>query len=252
MLQFYINLGNNDLGFLLLQNNRAKSIETNFGAANFSYSPTKALDISGFAIFSSTLTDLEQNSLTVYNEPIPIPNTGNFIEEEATTSNTSQRSNLGLLKLSAKYQPNVNNQLDYDVIGRISEESQDQRFFSSVNGDIDQLEETSPYRINQNLNYYYTLNESNIFALEAQHLIQDEDPFYNAIIEDKDNYALTAASLGLNTQQSNFSIAQQKRVKSNQFDAKLDYWNVLNTKSNLNLTLGTILSNQTFNSSKIA
>lgn len=33
------------------------------------------------------------------------------------------------------------------------------------------------------MNYYYTLNEKNIFALEVQHLWQDEDPFYNAILE---------------------------------------------------------------------
>ena len=43
-----------------------------------------------------------------------------------------------------------------------------------------QLEEITPYSINQNINYYYTLNETNIFAFEAQHLLQDEDPFYNA------------------------------------------------------------------------
>ena len=40
----------------------------------------------------------------------------------------------------------------------------------------------SPKSINQNLNYYDTLNEDNIFAFEAQHLIRDEDPFYNALL----------------------------------------------------------------------
>ena len=57
-----ISLGNNDLGFLSLQNNRAKDINTKFGAANFSYSPKKTLDISGFAIFSSSKTELQENS----------------------------------------------------------------------------------------------------------------------------------------------------------------------------------------------
>src|SRR5690606_4638141 len=47
-----LNLGSNNLGFLLLQNNRAKDINTKFGAANFSYSPNKKLDLSGFAILS--------------------------------------------------------------------------------------------------------------------------------------------------------------------------------------------------------
>lgn len=237
-----INLGSNNLGFLTLQNNRAKDINTKFGAANFSYSPNKRLDISGFAIFSNSKIDLQENQDVQYTDPdLGIP-------DESTISNTTQRSDLGMLKLSAKYKPNVNNQLDYDILGRISKESQDQSFFSSVIGDIGQLEDTSPYSINQNVNYYYTLNENNIFAFEAQHLLQDEDPFYNAILEDKENFEGTANSLGLDGAQLDYNIAQDKRVKSNQLDAKLDYWNVLNTKSNINFTLGTILSNQQFDS----
>lgn len=237
-----ISLGNNDLGFLSLQNNRAKDINTKFGAANFSYSPKKTLDISGFAIFSSSKTELQENSSVQYtDESLNIP-------DEDTQSNAIQRSNLGMLKFSAKYKPNTNNQLDYDVLGRMSKESQDQDYLSSVIGNINQFEESTPFSINQNLNYYYTLNEKNIFAFSAQHLIQDEDPFYNAFIEENTNYDDTGDALGLDDMQVGYDIAQNKRVKSNQVDAKLDYWNVLNQKSNINFTLGTIYSNQKFNS----
>lgn len=237
-----INLGSNNLGFLTAQNGRAKDIETKFGAANFSYSPNKALDLSGFAIVSNTRTELQQNTDRQYTDPeIGIP-------DESTQSNTFQNSDLGMLKLSAKYKPNFSNQLDYDILGKISKESQDQGFFSSVNGDINQLESSSPFSINQNLNYYYTLDDTNIFAFEAQHLLSDEDPFYNAILEDKDNYEGTADNLGLDGAQLDYNIAQDKRVKSNQLDAKLDYWNIINTKSDINFTFGTILSNQKFDS----
>ncbi|AUP79985.1 TonB-dependent receptor [Flavivirga eckloniae] len=237
-----INLGSNNLGFLTVQNNRAKDITTKFGAANFSWSPNKALDLSGFAIFSNNRTELQESREVQYTNPdLGVP-------DESTESNTMQRSDLGMLKLSAKYKPNTNNQLDYDILGRVSKESQDQGFFSSVIGDVDQLEKTSPYSINQNLNYYYTLNETNIFALEVQHLLQDEDPFYNAILEDKSNYDDTASNLGLDGAQLDYNIAQDKRVKSNQIDAKLDYWNVLSSKSDINFTLGTIMSSQQFNS----
>jgi len=237
-----INLGNNNLGFLTAQNGRAKDIKTKFGAANFSWSPNKALDLSGFAIIANTKTELQQNTDRQFTDPdLGIP-------DESTENNTFQNSDLGMLKLSAKYKPNFSNQLDYDILGKISKESQDQGFFSSVNGDIGQLENSSPYSINQNLNYYYTLDENNIFAIEAQHLLSDEDPFYNAILEDKDNYDDTASNLGLDGAQLDYNIAQEKRVKSNQLDAKLDYWNILNTKSDINFTLGTILSNQKFDS----
>ena len=237
-----LNLGSNDIGFLTLQNDRAKDINTKFAATNFSWSPKKTLDLGGFAIFSNSRNELQENRTIQYTNPdLNIP-------DERTESNTVQENNLGMLKLSSKYQPNANNQMEYDIFGQMSKSEQDQRFFSSINNNIDQLEETTPYNVSQNLNYYYTLNENNIFALEAQHVIKDEDPFYNAILEDKLNYGGTAANLGLDDNQGNYNLAQEKRVKSNQLDAKLDYWNILNKKSNINFTFGTILSHQKFDS----
>ena len=237
-----LNLGNNDIGFLTLQNNRAKDINTKFGAANFSWSPKSTLDFGGFAIFSNSKTELQENRFIQYtNEGIGIP-------DEETRSNTFQENNLGMLKFSTKFQPDPNNQLEYEVFGQLSESQQDQLFFSSINNSIDQYETVAPFSVSQNLNYYYTLDEKNIFAIEAQHVFKDEDPFYNAVLEDKLSYDETAENLGLDQNQSNYNINQDKRVISNQTDAKIDYWYILNKKSNLNFTLGTILSQQKFDS----
>ncbi len=236
-----LDLGNNDLSFLTSQNN-ALSVENKLGATNFSWSPNRALDISGFAIYNNTLVDSKQLSITQYTDSdlgIPI---------ETTDQTSRERSNQGLLKLSASYKPNVNNQLDYDMLTRISKDDQVQNLFSSVVGNTNQLDETAQYSINQNINYYYTLNEDNIFALEVQHLLRDEDPFYNAIIENKENYQSTADALGLDENQNDYNLAQDRRIKTNQLDAKLDYFYIINPKSNLNLTLGTIVSHQKFNS----
>ena len=236
-----LSLGSNDLSFLTSQDN-ALSIENILGASNFSWSPSRSLDISGFAIFNSSLIDSKQQSITQYTDSdLGIPN-------EVTDQTSQERSNQGLLKLSASYQPNANNQLDYDVLGRVSNDDQVQNLLSSVVGNTYQLDETTPYSINQNINYYFTLDEKNIFALEAQHLLRDEDPFYNAILEDKENYKPTADTLGLDPNQENYDIAQERRIKSNQLDAKADYYHIINPKSNINLTFGTLLSNQRFNS----
>jgi hypothetical protein len=236
-----INLGDNGLGFLTSQNN-ALVVENKLSATNFSWSPNKALDISGFAIYNWSLIDSKQITTKQYTDSdLGIPN-------ELTDQSSQERSNQGLLKLSTSYKPNGNNQLDYDILGRISKDAQDQNFLSSVLGNTEQLDESTPFSINQNVNYYYTLNENNIFAFEAQYLIKDEDPFYNAIIEDKNNYESTADALGLDGDQLNYNVAQDKRIKSSQLDAKLDYYYIINRKSNFNLTLGTILSHQKFNS----
>jgi len=248
-----IDLGNNSLNFLTTQNN-ALEIESKLAASNFSYSPNEALDISGFAIFSSSRILSRETSFVQYTDSdLGIP-------DEFTEQRSRERSDQGLLKLSASYKPNFSNQLDYDVLSRFSNDTQTQNLFSSVVGNTEQLDEVTPFSLSQNVNYYYTLNETNIFAFEAQHLLRNEDPFYNALLEndptnndatdpnERDAFDTTADALGLNTSLNNYDLGQERRIKTNQLDAKLDYYNILNAKSNINFTLGTILSRQEFNS----
>ncbi|PQB05706.1 TonB-dependent receptor [Aureitalea marina] len=240
-----LNLGDNSLNFLTNQNN-ALEIESKLAASNFSWAPNPGLDLSGFAIFNSSRTLSRESSFIRYTDPeLGIP-------DEAIDQRSRERSDQGLAKLSLKYQPNFSNQLDYDILGRLSRDSQDQFLTSSVVGGTVQTDEITPFSINQNLNYYYTLDENNIFAFEAVHLFKDEDPFYNAILgndpDGDDPYDTTAEALGLDQTLDTYNIAQDRRIKSNQLDAKLDYYLVLNKRSNLNFTLGTILSKQEFNS----
>lgn len=247
-----INLGDNGLGSLTNLGN-AQTIESKLSAFNFSYAPNKALDISGFAIYNSNRLKTRRESFVRYTDSdLGIPD-----EEKVEVG--QEATNQGLGKLSLRYKPNSNNQLDYDVLGRISDDSEANGIFSSVVGNTNQLDEAQPFSINQNINYYYTLNERHIFAFEAQHLLKDEDPFYNALLvndptnnegapNERDAFDNTAAGLGFNTDQLSYNLNQERRIKSNQLDAKLDYYYILNAKSNINFTLGTILSNQQFDS----
>jgi len=247
-----INLGDNSLNFLTNQTN-ALEVKNQLGATNFSYSPNQELDITGFAILNSNRVTSKEISFVQYTDSdLGIP-------DETTQQTSTQRSDQGLLKLSASFQPNFENQLEYDILGRISKDEQTQTEISSVVGSTQQVEEVNPYSITQSLKYYYTLNETNIFALEAQYLNKDEDPFYNVLLgndpsnnnlapEEQDAYDSTAAALGLNQGLNNYDLNQNRRIKSNQLDAKLDYYNIINNKSNINLTLGSIISRQDFNS----
>ena len=247
-----INLGDNSLNFLTNQTN-ALEVKNKLGATNFSYSPNQGLDITGFAILNSNRVTSKEISFVQYTDSdLGIP-------DETTQQTSTQRSDQGLLKLSASFQPNFENQLEYDILARISKDEQTQTEISSVIGSTQQVEEVNPYSITQSLKYYYTLNETNIFALEAQYLNKDEDPFYNVLLgndpsnnnlapEEQDAYDSTAAALGLNQGLNNYDLNQNRRIKSNQLDAKLDYYNIINNKSNINLTLGSIVSRQDFNS----
>ena len=240
-----INLGDNSLNFLTNERNALK-IENKLFSANFSYSPKKSLDISGFLIYNnSRILSNEISSIRYTNADIEIP-------DESTEQSNTELSSQGLIKLSASYKPNFSNQIDYDILARTSDDSQQKNNLSSVLGTTNQFDEVTPFNVNQNLKYYYTLNENNMFAFEAQSVIKDEDPFYNAILEnnpqDTDPFDSTASALGLDSSQASYNLGQNRRIQTNQLDAKLDYYNIIGSKSNINFTLGTILSRQQFNS----
>ncbi len=236
------NVGSNDLGFATTQNNRANEIDTKFVAANFSATASKKLDVSGFGIFNYNKTDIITNSTRTYIDDNDDPN-DNLVER--TFDRTNQAVKLGLLKLSATYKPHANFRLDYDAFGKLSNQEEDASFLSvrDVTEDITERLENSPFSIQQNANAYYTLNEKNVFALEAVHLLQDDDPFYRAV---RDQQPFTSV-LPL-VDQNRFNINQNKQVKTSKFDGKLDYYYVLNKKSNLNFTFGSTLSTQDFDS----
>ncbi len=231
------NAGSNNLGISVLQNNRAKAIDTKFGAMNFSYAPTANWDLSGFVIYSYTATDLE----TVASRTFISTN-----QQEITNTLTDQSTSLGLAKLSSSYKPSSNFQFDYDVLLKLSDQQEDINLetISDVTDNIVERKRQKPLSVNHNANIYYTLNEKNIFAIEAQYLYQDEDPFYNAIREIQPFFGI----LPLDEGQSNFNINQDRVVRTNKLDAKVDYYYVTGPKSNLNFTLGTTQSFQDFDS----
>jgi hypothetical protein len=232
-----INTGGDALGLATMQNNRAKDIDTKFGALNFSYEIQKGWDISGYGIYSYTGTLMESARETTF--------INDGVTENAATR-TDQTVHLGLAKFSSIYKPNDNLQLDYDIFLKASDDHEDIEVLT-VSDITDQVEETQaqkPISVNQNMNLYYTLNEKNVFAVESKYLYQDEDPFYNAIREE---FAFTEL-FPVNEDQSVYDMNQNKRIVTNKVDAKVDYYYLLTPKSSLNLSLGTVQSNQNFDS----
>jgi len=87
-----INLGDNSLNFLTDQSD-ALNIENKLGTANFSYSPNKNLDLSGFLIYNYNKTTSKANSFIQYTDAVlQIP------DEELDQSST-ENSHQSLVKL---------------------------------------------------------------------------------------------------------------------------------------------------------
>jgi len=246
------NISDSDLGFAVSQNDRAKEIDAKFVAGNFSYAVNDKLDISGFGILSDNKTQIINNSIRQY--------TSTGITENTSTSN-DQRNQLAMLKLSSIYKPSTNFQLDYDALVKTSDQSENAAtlsIFAGNENDISEVKDNKPFSINQTANAYFTLNDKNIFAAEVQHLYQNEDPFYQAVqdlVPFRGVFTVINDTLNSNDdtfdpleQSARYNVNQNKTVKSNKIDGKVDYYYVLNNLSNLNFTVGTTYSNQKFNS----
>ena len=240
------NVANNNSGLSFLRNNRAKEIETSFGAANFSYNVTKSWTLSGFGIVSASITDTETISSTNF----LLPNSTEVASTENRNEVATQDSKLGLFKVSSQYKPNADFQFDYDILARLSTQDENNSLLrqtvvgnTAASENIFTKNDQEPVSVNQNLSFYYTASEKNIFALEIQHLYQDEDPFYNA------DLATQPFDLaGYITGQQRNNLNQERFVKTNKLDTKLDYFYLLTPKSHINLTLGNTFSDQAFNS----
>ncbi len=242
-------VSSNDLGIMGMRNNRAKNIDAKFGAANFSYNPSKAWTISGFGIYSYNKTDLQTDN--IYNRIDRSTGTPvNVIENRQDIS--KQKTNLGLFKLSSSYVPSAKMHLDYDALLKTSDQLENQNVISSLQGNIFTEKNQKPLSVSQNLNYYYTLNDKNVFAFELQNLYQQEDPFYNAnleIIPFPDFNTGGSILPGYLGAQDRNNVNQNRFVKTNKTDAKFDYYYMVTPKSNINVTLGNTYSYQNFNSS---
>ena len=234
-------VSSNDLGIMGMRNNRAKNIDAKFGAANFSYNPSKAWTISGFGIYSYNKTDLQTDN--IYNRTDKLPDGTTINITETRQDNSKQKTNLGLFKISSSYVPSAKMHLDYDALLKTSDQLENQNVISSLQGNIFTEKSQKPLSVSQNLNYYYTLNDKNVFAFEVQNLFQQEDPFYNANLQTQP-FALT----GYNVIQSRNDINQNRFVKTNKTDVKFDYYYMVTPKSNINVTIGNTYSYQNFNS----
>ncbi|MDT8418760.1 MAG: outer membrane beta-barrel protein, partial [Lutibacter sp.] len=221
------------LGFLTSQNNRAQEITSKFGALNFSMAPKKTIDFNGFAIVNDSKTAMFTQSNTVFNKL----NITDISETIAT-----QGSKLGMLKFSTTYKPSKDVHISYDIFGKLSEQTE-MLEVTSTRRSADAYKEEKPATLNQNFNLYYTIDEKNIFAVELQHLYEKDKPLYNSLATSQPFEIIPS-----NNAEAIIDLIQYKKSNTNKLDAKLDYYYLLTPKSNINITLGSTLSDQNLTS----
>ena len=239
-----LNLSSDQLGFSLLQNNKAKEIEATFGALNFDYALTDHLALSGFFIYSNTKNWLEESKQTNY-----INN--NLLEQSET--NVYQNNSNALGKLSLEYKPKSSFQANYDVFGKWSNQSEQSGLNSmanNINNIINQDLENDPISIQQNAGMYLTRKNEDIISVQLQHYYTKENPFYNSIFSDlltPESNLPFVSLFPYDLSQETYNLNQKRQVETNKLDFKTDYYQILNKKNNLTYSLGQIYSVQNYN-----
>ena len=232
-----IQIQTDDLGLTNLQNNNAASIENDFAATNFSYSAKEGLDFSGFAIFSQNDTRIK----SVRERTFTSTGITETIDNDIKQTNTSQ-----LYKFSTLYNVNPNLQLEYDLFFRTSDEQElsDLTSLATRVEDISSDRTQTPKQLSQNLNAYFTLSDTHIFALELQHNAQDENPLFKLQKE----RILFPNILPLVRGADSYYVQQNRFTRTNKFDGRLEYYYMLNNTASLNMTVGTTQVKQDYDS----
>ena len=227
-----INISSDLAGIGSLQNNRAKLIESEFGAANFSVNNDKGLEISGFGVFTTVTNDIEEQIKRTYNATEVVENTSEY---------SLQKSTLELYKFSLEYEPSEIFQLEYNMLLNSSDQSEVNdltsiygRLNNRVEENLDLTRTQTPIALNQELKVYYTLNDDHIFSFEAQHLDQTEDPIGRAVRDRNPFLSL----IPFDSDVQRFDISQYRFIETQKLEAKLDYFYLINDRSNINLSIG--------------
>ncbi|QEE50813.1 outer membrane beta-barrel protein [Flavobacterium alkalisoli] len=231
---------------LFMQNNKAKEIISRFSAANFNFNPNKAWSFSGFGIVSSNTIATQNNSInSLLNNQ-----TGEVNTVQNTSSIGNSTNTLGLFKMETNFKPHDRFEANYNLFLKSSKLNNGSYSNTTVSPNIEQGQEVSentdknPFSVNQALDIYHTLeNKKDVFTLNIQHLYQDEDPFYNAI-QTQTPFIFPEYIDG----QDKNNLNQEKFVKTNKFDAKLDYYHLINDRNQLNFTVANKYAYQNFNS----
>lgn len=227
------------------RDNRATEIINRAGAVNFSYHPTKKWTVSGVGIIADNKTDRE----TWSRNQILNTDTGEIVTTQETDDRNHSKTEMALLKLTSKYKPNEKITFDYDIFFQKSQQTEDHSLITQVTPNTAQSQEIAtfnqedPFSLNQNISLSYAPNSKHVFAFETQHLYQDEDPFRSANLEERP-FDLAGYVDG----QLRQNIFQERFLKTNKVDSRLDYFYAMNNKTNINITLGNTYSYQNFNS----
>ncbi len=234
-----IRLSNDELGFPLADRENAQSLDSKLTAFNFNYKPNKKWAHSGFFIGSESDNVFGNISSRTY-----LREDGNNEELLTTSLNAFNRS--GLLKYGLTYTPSSETYIKYNAFGKLTAlESTNNLIsqFSKASNVIMEMEQQQPYSIQQQLNIYHTISESDVLSFESSYSHNLQDPTLG--IDSEENPFLGLLPLAVSDR---YRLFQERNITTNQSKTEANYYRILNKKNHLNFSTGLNFSDQQMNS----
>ena len=218
-----------EFGMSLMQNNRARYVDSKMGALNFNYQPNKKWRVSGYGIGTSTMLNVESFSQRTY-----LRDSGDA--QERTTSNLDQINGSLLSKLSATYTPTNNLHVGYEAFLKASSiEETDVRTsnFGAVENELTETDYKDPFSLEQILTSYYTINKRNVMSFETSWNYKRQIPRYQ--LETQAMPFNSMLPLMLN---DGYNIRQAREITTNTLLAELNHYFIINKTNHINFSAG--------------
>lgn len=236
-------VSSDQMGIPMAERNNARELNNQLGALNYNFNPSARWQFSGFAIGSkvnNTLGSIQQRSYILQ----PGDN------QEVLTSTQNVRSTGGLLKFGAKYMPNPSLQIDYSVFGRLTDienrDTQNSQFTSFTN-EIAGLTTQKPMALEQQLRAFYAPDDKNVMSFEGSFKYQEQDPTYDLSTTQQP----FASIIPLSGSVDDYNLLQFRDVITNNQEAALNYYRILNKTNHINFKIGNTYSSQQLNSNML-
>jgi len=224
-----VSLESDDFGIPLASRDNAASLETNLGAFNFNYSPSKRWRHSGFLIGSSSDNRLGSSAFRTY------LNSGEN-NQELLTSASRVENKSGLLKYALTFTPRDETYFKYSFFGKLAD-IENSNLLNSNFGQIAQnlatVQTRSPYSFQQKAEWYHAPSEKRVFSMEVNWEKKFQDPLYGLTT----NLKPFAGILPILDQES-YQFLQQQEIHTQTIEGAFNYYQILNATNHLNWSLG--------------
>ena len=222
------------LGFSLLPNDKAKAMQTKFGAFSYNFTVTPKLDLDGFFIVNNTKVNMLTESQTLYNA------SGIF---EKSRNDNSQDNFTSIFKTALEYNPNSDLNIKYDLLGKFIMLSQEENFTSNVRDNTQSINQDETKSFAQNFELYKTLKNNNLLSFTVQHNFNNRVPLLEILSSGE--FFTTSSLINMSPQQT-YDLLQYQTLKNNDISTVADYYYIINDVSHIDFSAGSKMVWQDF------